>query len=160
MITIIASLVGFLTSSLPSILKLFQDRQERAQKLEQDKQDKAHELTILEKQIELQKLGHQDRLEEIKVEGQSKEMVALYNSVKPTGTWTDSLNASVRPVISYGMFFTYLWNKWRMFQFLDPTHPEFHFMIETLWDNQDMAALSVIISFYFGARYFDRKISK
>ena len=56
MITILASLLGFLGSTLPNIFKLFQDNQ-----------DKAQELAIMNLQIEYAKLNLATQLQEVQV---------------------------------------------------------------------------------------------
>ena len=55
--------------------------------------------------MEMQKLGHQQRLEEIEVQADIVESKALYKHDRPVGVaWVDSLRASVRPVITYAFF--------------------------------------------------------
>ena len=54
MITILASLVGFISSLIPEIMKFFLD-----------KNDKKHELQILEQQIKIRKETNLSQLEEI-----------------------------------------------------------------------------------------------
>lgn len=153
MITLLASLIGFLSSSLPHILGYFQD-----------KQDKAHELAQMDKQIELQKSTNVMQLQEVQIQAQSAEMQSIQVSQKPTGTWTDSLNASVRPVIAYGMFFQYVWIRWKIYNYMIIQYVaingsiDLQFLLETLHDNQDMAILAAVISYYFGDKYFDKRL--
>ena len=52
MLTLLGSLLGFLSSTFPEFLKLFRDSQERK-----------HELAILDRQMEQQRLGHSQRLD-------------------------------------------------------------------------------------------------
>ena len=56
MLTLLGSLLGFLSSTFPEFLKLFRDSQ-----------DRKHELAILDRQMEQQRLGHSQRLEEIRL---------------------------------------------------------------------------------------------
>lgn len=49
-------MLGFLGSTFPEFLKLFRDSQ-----------DRKHELAILDRQMEQQRLGHSLRLEEIQI---------------------------------------------------------------------------------------------
>ena len=95
MLTLLGSLLGFVTSAFPDLLKLWQDHQ-----------DRRHELSILDRQMEQMKLGHSQRLEEIAVEADIAESQALYKHDKqPSGVkWVDGLRASVRPVITYAFF--------------------------------------------------------
>ena len=91
MLTLLGSLLGFLSSTFPEFLKLFRDSQ-----------DRKHELAILDRQMEQQRLGHSQRLEEIQIAADVTESQALYNYANhPTGSpWVEGLQASVRPVIT------------------------------------------------------------
>ena len=91
MLTLLGSLLGFISSAFPDLLKIWQD-----------KQDRAHELQILDRQMEQMRLGHNQRLEEIAVNADINESLALLkHDNQPSGvTWVDGLRASVRPVIT------------------------------------------------------------
>ena len=95
MLTLLGSLLGFISSAFPDLLRLWQDHQ-----------DRKHELAILDRQMEQMRLGHTQRLEEIVVEADIAESKALYrHDSQPSGVkWVDGLRASVRPVITYAFF--------------------------------------------------------
>ena len=92
MLTLLGSLLGFLSSTFPEFLKLFRDSQ-----------DRKHELAILDRQMEQQRLGHSQRLEEIQIAADVAESQALYSYANhPSNSpWVEALQASVRPVITY-----------------------------------------------------------
>lgn len=69
MITLLGSLLGFLSAAFPDFLKLFRDAQ-----------DRKHELKILELQMQQQAQGHVNRLEEIQVNADIAESQALYKT--------------------------------------------------------------------------------
>jgi hypothetical protein len=96
MITLLGSLLGFLSAAFPDFLKLFRDAQ-----------DRKHELKILEMQMEQQKLGASQRLEEIQVNADIAESQALYRTYNTGIRWVDALNGTVRPVIAYSFFILY-----------------------------------------------------
>lgn len=148
MITLLAAIIGFLSSSLPHILNYYQD-----------KQDKAHELAQMDKQIELQKSANIQALQEVQIQAQSAELQSIHMSEKPTGTWIDALNASVRPMIAYGMFFQYVLTRVQLYRKLALEYGDYNFLLETFHDNQDMAIFSIVITYYFGNRYFEKKFS-
>ena len=153
MITLLASIFGFLGPLLPHILRYMQD-----------KQDKAHDLAQMDRQLEFQKLGLNQRLEEIQIQAQAAEVASIHMSEKPTGTWIDAFNASVRPIIAYGMFVQYVWIRWTIYNYMMKQYVavngsiDLQFLLETLHDNHDMAILASVISFYFGNRYFEKKL--
>lgn len=146
MIVLLSSIIGFLSSSLPSLLNYFQD-----------KTDKAHELEILKLQIQAQQVSANNQLEAIKALSEANEMIALHNSEKPTGTWVDILNASVRPIIAYLFFLSYVVTRIFLYFHLEASGASFDLMVQTLWDDQDMSILAGILSFYYGSRVFEKK---
>ena len=80
MLTLLSTLISFLAGGLPKLLGFFQDRS-----------DKKHELTMaqmqIERELELRRAGFeaQQRVEEIKVEGQAIEAEASERAALPYG---------------------------------------------------------------------------
>ena len=132
MITLLGSLLGFISAGFPDFLKLFRDSQ-----------DNKHELKILEMQMEQQRLGHANRLEEIQVNADIAESQALYKTYHTGIGWVDALNGTVRPVIAYSFFILYAVVKAMQFSADIPAQ---------LWTQEDQAIFAGIISFYFGQR--------
>ena len=145
MISIIASLVGFIRSLLPEILKLIKDGK-----------DKKHELEILDRQSNFQKSKSNWRLEEIEEMTNMLETKAIYQTYNTGIRFIDALNGSVRPVIAYGFFALYCFVKINKIFSLEPGSPLFVWM-EYIWLDEDQAIFSGIISFYFGNRAFRYK---
>ena len=140
MTTLLASLLGFISSTFPDLLKLFRDHQ-----------DRQHELTILQMQMEQQQQGHTNRLEEIHVEADIAESRALYKTFYSGIKWVDALNGTVRPVLAYCFFLLYFTIKCMQFAVVDLTNP-LPWHIDMLWAVEDQAIFAGIISFYFGQR--------
>ena len=132
MITLLGSLLGFLSAAFPDFLKLFRDSQ-----------DRKHELTILEMQLEQQKLGASQRLEEIQTNADTAEALELYKTYSTGIHWVDALNGTVRPVIAYSFFALYAVVKIMQYSANLPW---------LLWTEDDQAIFAGIISFYFGQR--------
>lgn len=132
MITVLGSLLGFLSAAFPDFLKLFRDEQ-----------DRKHELKILEMQMQQQAQGHMNRLEEIQVNADIAESQALYKTYNTNIGWVDALNGTVRPVIAYAFFLLYAVVKAMQFSADMPW---------LLWTVEDQAIFAGIISFYFGQR--------
>ena len=146
MFSIIGSVIGFLGSIVPNLLKLWQD-----------KKDKEHELAILNIQIERDKLGFSQKMEEINVQADIAEMQALYQSVKPIGvTWVDALIGTVRPIITYSFFGLYAFVKVQSFITVDSHSPYYI----TIWSDMDQVIFCTIISFWFGSRTFQKLYKK
>ena len=132
MITLLGSLLGFISSTFPDLLKLFRDSA-----------DKQHEITLLKMQMEFQAQGHQERLEAINTNADITESAALYKTYTTGISWVDALNGTVRPVIAYSFFILYAAVK------------IMHYSADLpwlLWTEDDRAIFAGIISFYFGQR--------
>lgn len=140
MITLLGTLLGFIGSLVPDLVKLFRDHQ-----------DRRHERAILELQLQQQRDGHTMRLEEINANADISESRALYKTWASGIRWVDALNGTVRPVLAYAFFGLYFCIKWMQFSLLDATAP-LPWQIEALWGEEDRAIFAGIIAFYFGQR--------
>ena len=158
MLTILGSLIGFLGSFAPKLLQIWQD-----------KKDKAHELAVMQLQIQSQeKIGAQ-RLEEVRVGAESEEMKALYESAKltPSGVkWVDAvlalLTGSVRPVITYAFFTLYAIVKWAQAASVSAFYSNVTWttaMAKT-WTEEDSAIFATLISFWFSGRLLQKFYKK
>lgn len=141
MITLLGSLIGFISAAFPDLLKLFRDAQ-----------DRKHELRILEMQMEQQRQGHAQRLEEVAIQADIAESKALYKTYHTGIRWVDALNGTVRPVIAYAFFILYAAVKFLSYAALPDTGVPFVVVYDTLWTQDDAAIFAGIISFYFGQR--------
>ena len=144
MLTIFASLIGFISSALPEFLKSWQD-----------KKDREHELEILDRQMEQMRLGHTQRLEEISVNADIAESQALYkHDSLPSGvTWVDGLRASVRPMITYAFFLLFAAVKVSaLYVLVVEQGNNVYIALPKIWDPETQALFAGIISFWFGAR--------
>lgn len=140
MVTIIGAMVGFLSAAFPDMLKLFRDHA-----------DRKHELIILEMQLQQQRQGHTQRLEEINAQADIAESKALYKTYLSGVAWVDALNATVRPVLAYAFFALYFTIKMLQFSLIDFATP-LPWHIDMLWGQEDRAIFAGIIAFYFGQR--------
>jgi hypothetical protein len=144
MITLLASIAGFISSIIPEIVKYFKDVN-----------DKKHELAILEKQIEYSKNSNIRSLEEIHISRDILEQASLYATYKTDVGWVDALNGSVRPILAYSFFGMYIWVKYIQYRALEASSHIIEY-IEIIWNIDDQAIFAGIISFYYGQRTFQR----
>ena len=147
MLTLLGSLLGFLSSTFPEFLKLFRDSQ-----------DRKHELAILDRQMEQQRLGHTQRLDEIQIAADVAESQALYSYAnQPTGSpWVEALQASVRPVITYWFMALYCAAKTAAFVGAVEAGAEWIPAIQAAWTEADQALWAGVLNFWFLGRVFDR----
>ncbi len=143
MFTLLGSLLGFISSAFPDFLNIWQDRS-----------DKKHELAILDRQMEAQKQGHNQRLEEINIQADISESQALYkHASKPSGVkWVEGLRASVRPILTYSFFLLFATVKVAaLFKLLDSGVAITDGLI-AVWDIETQALFAAVMSFWFGQR--------
>ena len=158
MLTLLSTLISFLAGGLPKLLGFFQDRA-----------DKKHEMAMaqlqIERELELRKAGFeaQQRVEEIKVEGQAIEAeasvrAALYAHDIAIGQgasqWMVNLRSGVRPVLTYGFFLLFAFVEIGGFVYAWHRDIAFDVLIAKLWDADTQIIFASIISFHFGGRAF------
>ena len=144
MLTLLGSLLGFLGSAFPQILKLFQEAH-----------DRRHELAILDKQLEQQRQGHEQRLEEIRNDGEIKQSLALYqHDSQPAGyKWVEALRASVRPVLTYAFFLLFAAVKISgLYTMVGLDGMSLAVALPLIWDAETQALFAAIMTFWFGQR--------
>lgn len=142
MVTLLSSLLGFLSAAFPDMLKLFRDTQ-----------DRKHELEILKLQISREQQGFQNRLEEIQAHAMAAETTALYKTWHTGVRWVDALNGSVRPVLAYAFFLLYAAVKTAQISLLAAADGfTLAQVVVFAWGEEDQAIFAGIISFYYGQR--------
>ncbi len=142
MITIFASIIGFLSSIIPSLIKYLKDIQ-----------DKKHELKILELKFKLKEENNINIINSQKDILEFLENLNLYSQFIPQTSWIENLNSSVRPIIAYCFFISYCSIKYIQYKYFS-SHINFLDALENLWNLEDQAIFASIISFYFGQRTF------
>lgn len=143
MLTLLGSLLGFITSALPQLLGLIRDWQ-----------DRRHGLAILDRQMEMQKLGHTQRLEEIAVTADIAESQALYrHDAQPSGVkWVDGLRSSVRPMITYAFFVLFAAVKGSgLYLLINVEGLVLADALPRIWDDETAALFAAVVTFWFGA---------
>lgn len=161
MLTLLTTLISFLSGGLPKLLDFFQD-----------KQDKKHELAMaqiqVQSQLEMQKAGFQAqehieeiRTDQISIQAVASERQALYahdiEIGKGASQWVINARAMVRPTITYGLFFLLVgvdiagvWYAWY-------TNASFKEMINLVWSSDTQTIWASVISFWFGTQAFAKK---
>lgn len=165
MIALLSALLGFISSATPDLLKLFRDAK-----------DRAHEVTLLQMQLDYDRSmaaaraqdGMAERnfkLEALGVEAAQAEQALLNTRLKEQLTgipWVDALAGSVRPVLTYSFFLLYAAVKLAQFQLLlNPALPWAQGLslaqaLVVVWSEEDIAIFSAIMAFWFGSRMMRR----
>ena len=149
MLTLLGSLLGFGTSFAPKIFDYFQE-----------KADRAHELAMIDRQMEQMKLGSQLKLEEINAQADIAETRAIYrhdSSIK-SSTWVNNLRGTVRPAITYLLVCCLIAIKFcGLYALIAIEGVAVYQAIPTIADDQFNSLIACIISFWFGNRALNRK---
>lgn len=160
MITVIGAIIGFLGSFAPQLLKIWQD-----------KKDKAHELAVMTLQLQAQKDIGTQKLEEVKVVAESTEMQALYENAKVVPSehvwkWVNSvlalLSGSVRPVITYAFFILYATIKYAQATSVAAFYSNISWTsaLSKTWTEEDSAIFATIMAFWFSGRILQKFFKK
>lgn len=145
MMTLLGALLGFISSTMPDVFRLYQSNR-----------DREHELAVMDRQMELQKLGLNQRLEEISIQSDNATLATAYQTYKTGIGWVDAFNGTVRPALAYGFFLLYALMKIAQFGALGRVASPFD-LLAIMWGNEDQAIFAAIISFYFGQRAMRKK---
>ena len=149
MLTLLGSLLGFATSFAPKIFDFFQERA-----------DRAHELAMIDRQMEQMTLGGELRLQEINAQADIAQAKAIYrhdSSIK-SATWVDNLRGSVRPIITYLLVVTFIAIKGAgLYALIVIEGIAIYQALPAIGDDQFNAMLAAVISFWFGSRAMNRK---
>ena len=145
MLSLIGSVLGFGTSFLPKILGFFEE-----------KRDQAHELSMMDKQLEQQLQIGQQKLQMVNVDADIRETETLHKEhasiTKKSSQWCINLSASVRPIVTYCLFIEFAtltlsvnmgWINMIQYQMI--------------WNSEFQAIFAAVVSFWFGSRSFNRK---
>lgn len=154
-LTLLMSLGGGLMRLLPEVVAFFNK-----------KTDNAHELAMLDRQAALEQTRSAMRQQEITTQGQADlnvaELAALSEALKGqmqvTGnSFVDALNFMVRPAVTYFLLLLYAISKVAMFVLALQHGISGWDAIAKVYDEEDRALLSGIISFWFIGRTLDRQ---
>lgn len=150
MFAIIGAVIGFFQALVPDVIKLTQD-----------KRDKAHELEMVKLQIQAQKDGATSHLEEIRTTSQAAESDALQKSYRSELKYSGKYSAGVRPTITYMAMGLYLLQKILLvyaiifmptLPWLVGTDTKMAQVAVVVWTSFDETLMSWIIGFWFGSR--------
>lgn len=161
MLTLFSTLVSFLAGGLPKILDFMQDRSDKKQELALAQLQMERELALAERGFAAQARIEEIRTDQVAMQTAVQEREALYNHDIQIGQgasrWVINLRASVRPIITFGMFgmlvmvnlfgAAYAWHM----------DAPFEKVLEILWDEDSAIIFSSIIAFWFGTQAFNKR---
>jgi len=158
MLTLLSTLASFLTGGLPKLLELFKDRGDKKHELEMMRMSVEREMQMAERGLVAQQRIEEIRADAAAAQAMASERLALYQHDTDIGKgapkWVIGLRASVRPVITYCMFFMLcLINAFGCWYAVKQGVP-FYDALGVLWTENDQALFASIIAFWFGSQAF------
>ena len=148
MLALLSPLFGILGSLLPSVVRIFERKQEIKYEIELTK----IKIEAAERQADLQ-----FNVEMVKADSQLRQSALDHDKSLDGGKFINALRASIRPVVTYTFFALFVSVKvaaaWVMIQNGDPV-PE---MLKAVWDIETMSLFSTIVAFWFGSRVMEKR---
>lgn len=148
MLALLSPLFGIVGSLLPSIVRIFERKQEIKYELDMAKL----KIDAAERQADLQ-----FNVEMVKASAVERQSLYDHDKSLDGGKFINALRASIRPVITYTFFFLFCAVKiaaaWVMID-KGMSMPE---MLAAVWDVETMSLFSTIIAFWFGSRMMEKQ---
>lgn len=148
MLALLSPLFGILGSLLPSVVRIFERKQEIKYEIELAKV----KIDAAERQADLQ-----FHVEEIKADAQSRQSALDHDKSLDGGKFINALRASVRPVITYSFYFLFCAIKIAAVCVMIDQGASMPEMLKAVWDPETGALFSTIIAFWFGSRVMERQ---
>ena len=151
MLTLLGSLLGFAGSTVPSILDLFKEKDEKKNQMEMFKlQLEAKEKGV---DLDIRVLEATANMEDRKADREEQQRLLQHDiSLGSQGGFINSLRAFVRPFITYVFFLTFIGVKVTLVWNTIKNGGDLNATLDVVWDEQTEALFAAIISFWFGSR--------
>ena len=148
MLALLSPLFGIMGSLLPSIVRIFERKQEIKYEIELTK----IKLDAAERQADLQ-----FNIEMVKSDSNLRQSALDHDKSIDGGKYINALRASIRPVITYTFFFLFVAVKVAAAYVMLKTGQSVPEMLKAVWDVETMSLFSTIIAFWFGSRVMEKQ---
>ena len=148
MLGLLTPIFGLLGSAIPSIIKIFEK-----------KQDAKHELELYKLQLEAgkDKSRHEVLATMVRAEVDDRISVRLHDSSLDGGKFINALRASIRPTITYSFFLLFVAIKIAALKIMLDNGIDGIIILERIWNDETMALFSTILAFWFGSRVIEKR---
>lgn len=150
--SLLGSLLGGVLRIAPEFLKFFDRKNERQ-----------HELALLSAEMEFAKVRGEIAMRQTEAVMTVAEMDAIGlalkeqgETAKAAGKWVAGISALVRPLVTYWVVGLYTAHKVAAMQMAHEQSGSWQEVFVTSWTAQDMGMLSMILSFWFVGRVWER----
>ncbi len=147
-LALLSPLFGIIGSLLPSIVRIFERKQEIKYELELTK----IKLDAAERQADLTY-----NIEMVKGDAQSRQSALDHDKSLDGGKYINALRASVRPVITYTFYLMFCAVKISAMYVMIQQGASMPEMLNAVWDVETMSLFSTIVAFWFGSRVMEKQ---
>jgi hypothetical protein len=148
MLALLSPLFGILGSLLPSIVRIFERKQEIKYELDLAKL----KIDAAERQADLQ-----FNVEVVKASAVERQSLLDHDKSIDGGKYLNALRASIRPVITYSFFLLFVAVKVAAAYVMIDKGMSMPEMLSAVWDVETMSLFSTIIAFWFGSRMMEKQ---
>jgi hypothetical protein len=148
MLALLSPFIGIIGSLLPSIVRIFERKQEIKYEIELTK----IKLDAAERQADLQY-----SVEMVKSDSNLRQSALDHDKSIDGGKYINALRASIRPVITYTFFLLFVAVKVAAAYVMLSTGQSVPEMLKAVWDVETMSLFSTIIAFWFGSRVMEKQ---
>lgn len=150
LLTIISTILGILTSAIPNLIRIWEKRI-----------DAKYEIELTKIRIEAIQAGLKvsKEIEDIREIVREGESTREHDTFLVGSPFIENLRASVRPVITYTLFFLFVFVKLTAFAVLmnqGVTVQNIEIVMKVLFDDATVAIFSTVLGFWFGARALEK----
>jgi len=150
--TLLGGVFGGVLRPPPELFKLFDKKNERA-----------HELRMLEAEMEFAKIKGEIAMRQADVQLQTAELDAMVAAIqeqsstaKAASTLVAAISALVRPTVTYMFLGLYAAVKVAAYLIAIEQGGNWKEVLTTMWGSDDLAVFNMIISFWFVGRVYER----
>ena len=151
MLSLLSPLIGIFGSLLPSVVRIFERKQELKYEIELAKIKLDAAIRAAEANI---------KLEEIKADVAEGQSIRDHDKSVDGGKFINALRASIRPVVTYLFFFLFVAVKVSAAYVMLANGQSVPEMLKAVWDSETMALFSTIMAFWFGSRVLEKMESR
>lgn len=151
--TLFGGLIGGIFRLAPEVLKFFDRANERK-----------HEIQLFQLQVEHFKAQANHAIKVAEYELESKELDAVGiateeqgKTARKAGKIVAAISALVRPSVTYAFVIAYFMVKVAAFGLAMDQNGNWREVLISMWNKDDMAMLSLILTFWFVGRVMDRR---
>lgn len=150
--SLFGGLLGGLFRLAPEVLKLWDRKSERA-----------HELALLTAEMEFAKVRGEIAMRQTEAQMTVAEMDAIGRAIEEQGStaraagkFIAGISALVRPIVTYAFVTTYFLVKLASYLLALEQNGDWKTVLVTMWNQDDMAILTLILTFWFVGRVWER----